>query len=248
MKPTFTLRSVETQTDYLIFVEAPAASASPGPWPSVLFLDGDDQFSAAVAAYRQLRESAAVPPLLLVGIGYGASYAKPANKRGRDYTPTFHTDEPSSGGGERFLAFAENSLWPELSRRYAVHATRRGVAGHSLGSLLVLFALCQQPLFFTDFLASAPSVWWDHRSILRLLAERHARDPVTPAHLFLSVGENDTESMTGDFALLQDQLIEKPFRELRVTSRRFTDRDHYTVLPDAFQVGLKTLFGENLST
>lgn len=242
MKPVFHLPSPETGTPYTVYVVAPDSAVSPGPWPAVLFMDGDDQFSFAVDAYKRLREQSRVRPLLLVGVGYGASYREEANKRGRDYTPTFHSDEPSSGGGEAFLRFLVKTLWPELARRYPLVHDVRGLAGHSLGSLLVLYALWQEPLFFTHALASAPSIWWDNRSILRLAAERQVRNPVLPARLFLSVGEEDTASMTGDLALLEQQLREKPFRELRLATQRFPGRDHYNVLPDAFQAGLAALF------
>jgi predicted alpha/beta superfamily hydrolase len=243
MKPTFDLRSPETDTDYVIFVAAPDATESTGPWPTVLFMDGDDQFSAAVEAYREQRKTGAVPPLLLVGVGYGASYAKPKNRRGRDYTPTAHGDEPTSGGATTFLSFLRLTLWPELGRRYPVHGDLRGIAGHSLGSLLVLDALWQEPLFFTHYLASAPSIWWDDRSILRLTSERHARNPALAAHLFLSVGTADSSSMTGDLTLLEQQLREHPFVGLHVVTQRFPGRNHFNVLPDAFRAGLATLFG-----
>jgi predicted alpha/beta superfamily hydrolase len=68
-------------------------------------MDGDDQFASAVAAYRELRATVAVPPLLLVGVGYGASYMKPANKRMRNYTPTAMAGEPGAGAADGFLRF-----------------------------------------------------------------------------------------------------------------------------------------------
>src|SRR4051812_43746924 len=133
-QPAFILRSPQTNTDYRIFVQVPE---EPGPWPAVTFMDGDDQFAAAVDGYTAARKAGQVPPLVLVGVGYGASYMKPANRRGRDYTPIAHSDEPSSGGGEVFLQFLTDTLWPELTQRYTVDPNIRGVAGHSLGSLLV---------------------------------------------------------------------------------------------------------------
>lgn len=243
MKPTRTLHSPETGTDYVIYVDAPDPTLAPGPWPAVLFMDGDDQFPEAAAAYHRLRKAGEIPPLLLVGIGYGASYMKPANRRGRDYTPTAHSDEPSSGGGTRFLRFVQHTLWPELERRYPLDRDRRGIAGHSLGSLLVLHALFSEHPFFTHHLASAPSIWWDERSILQLAQERRRRAPELRAHLYLSVGEDDTSSMTGDLALLEQQLEAQPFRGLHVITERFADRDHYNVLADAFRSGLVSLFG-----
>ena len=49
--------------------------------------------------------------------------------------------------------------------------------------------------------------------------------------------------MTGDLALFEDQLAALPFPELEVVSRRFANRDHYDVLPEAFGAGLAALFG-----
>jgi predicted alpha/beta superfamily hydrolase len=242
MKSAFTLHSTETGTDYQIFVSTPDPNESAGPWPAVLFMDGDDQFSAAIDAYRAQRKADAVPPLLLVGVGYGASYSKPKNRRGRDYTPTAHADEATSGGADAFLSFLRLTFWTELGRRYPVHPDVRGIAGHSLGSLTVLYALLQEPPFFTHYLASAPSIWWDDRSILRFASERHARNPTLAAQLFVSVGAADSDSMTGDLTLLEQQLRDQPFVGLQVTSRRFPDRNHFNALPDAFRTGLTALF------
>lgn len=241
MKPSFTLSSAETGTLYSIYVAGGAARRTRTPSIPVLWMDGDDQFPAARAAYRKLRVRRQVPPLLLVGIGYGASYMKPGNKRGRDYTPTHHSDEPSSGGAEKFFKFIQGTLWPELNRRYRLHPKTRGIAGHSLGSLLVLYALFRSPLFFTHYLASAPSIWWDERSILRIAHQRRSRSARLPAQLFLSVGEKDTESMRDDLQRFEEQLAAKPFRGLRVTSRRFPRRNHYDVMPTAFADGLAVL-------
>jgi predicted alpha/beta superfamily hydrolase len=240
MKPAFKLPSPETGTEYWIYEKAPAKA--PGPWPVLLFLDGDDQFAPAVAAYRKLPAGAGVPPLLLVGVGYGASYGRATNKRGRDYTPAPHSDEPNSGGAGAFLEFLTLTLWPELAQRHPVNPGARGIAGHSLSSLLVLHALFQPRPVFTHFLASAPSIWWADRALLRQVAALRASQPALPGNLFLSAGAEDTESMLGDLALLETQLAAHPFAQLEVISRRFPQRNHFNVLPDAFATGMKDLF------
>src|SRR6185369_2597483 len=99
MKPAFTLHSPETGTDYAIYLETPPAG-EPGPHAAVLFMDGDDQFKFGVEGYRAARTEGAVPPLVLVGVGYGASYRNPANKRLRDYTATALATEEGSGGAD----------------------------------------------------------------------------------------------------------------------------------------------------
>jgi len=241
--PAFHLKSPETGTDYHLYVETPDAVDSNQPIPAILFMDGDDQFSYAVAAYRELRATASVPPLLLVGVGYGASYMKPANKRMRDYTPTAMAGEPGTGAADGFLRFLQNTLWPELARRYPLSHDTRGIAGHSLGSLLALHALFRPKRFFNRALISSPSIWFDGRSILRLAEKLRERQATLPARAHLSVGELDTPSMTGDLDRLEQQLTARPFAELALTIRRFPGLDHYNVLPAAFGEGMKTLFG-----
>src|SRR6478736_8762183 len=121
MKPAFTLTSPETGTAYVIYVQVPKA---PGPWPAVAFMDGDFVFGTAKPG---LPAPPASGSLLIVGVGYGAGFGSPANRRGRDYTPAAHSDEPSSGGADAFLKFLSATLWPELARRFPIDAHARGV-------------------------------------------------------------------------------------------------------------------------
>ena len=236
----FILHSPQTGTDYRIFIEAPDAKQE--PWAAVAFMDGDDQFRFAGEAYRALLAKERLTPLLLVGVGYGASYTKPGNCRIRDYTPTAMATELGSGGADAFLAFLRNTLWPELGSRYPLHGDLRGLAGHSLGSLLVLYALFQRELFFNRFLASAPSLWWDDHALLCHVDRLQLTGIALPARVFFGLGENDTPSMVGDLEVLESLLAARPFPRLEVSSRRFSRRDHYNVLPDAFREGLRRLF------
>ncbi|WP_233256509.1 alpha/beta hydrolase-fold protein [Opitutus sp. ER46] len=238
--PAFSLPSPQTGTTYPIHVHAPDPSV--GAVPAVLFMDGDDQFPAAVEAYRAGRTAGDFPPLLLAGVGYGASYTRPGNRRVRDYTPTRLATEPESGGADAFLAFLADTLWPELTRRYAIAPGHAGIAGHSLGSLVAVHALFRPRPFFDRVLASAPSLWWDERAVLGSVAARQRAGSPLRARLHLSAGAEDTESMATDLALLERQLAATPLPELVVISARFAGRDHYNVLPDAFRAGLRALY------
>lgn len=235
--------SALTGTRYHVSVAPPDPARAPGPWPALVVLDADDQFEAALDAYRALWARGVGVPLLLVGVGYGASYREPANRRIRDYTPTPLATEGESGGAEAFHEFLVTELWPRLQREYPLRPDGHGLAGHSLGALLVLHALFRPAPFFTRALASAPSIWWDDRAILRRIAACREQVAALPARLFLAVGEQDTESMRGDLALLERQLAERPFEGLRVTARRFPDRDHDDVIGPAYAAGLQDLFG-----
>jgi predicted alpha/beta superfamily hydrolase len=239
---TFHLRAPQNRTEYLVFVEAPDAAAEPGPWPAVLWLDGDDQFRFAVRAYRAARRAGTVPPLLLVGIGYGASYTRPGNRRNRDYTPTAMKGEPETGGADDFLEFLTGPLWHELAGRYPLNEDVRALAGHSLGALLVLHALFQRAPFFNRLLASAPALWFDERVVLHHAAKLRAKVKKLAARLFLAVGAGDSPSMLEDLRALERQLAAEPFRGLEITSRQFAGRGHHDAIIAAFREGLPALF------
>jgi ferri-bacillibactin esterase len=241
--PAFASRSRETGTDYAIYVDGPAPSASGGALPCVLVMDGDYLFDAAARASRELSGAGRIPPALVVGVGYGAGFGKPGNFRGRDYTPTASPEEPSSGGADRFLDYLTGTLWPELARRYPLREKGRAIAGHSLGSLLVLHALFQARPFFDLALASAPSIWWDNRSILGLISGIRDRRASLDSRLYLGAGEDDSPSMSSDLALLEKQLKDRPFKGLRVVSDLFPGRDHYDVVPFTMSAGLASLLG-----
>jgi len=224
-------------------MDGPAPSATGGPSPAVLVMDGDFLFDAAAKAARTLGKAGRIPPAFVIGVGYGAGFGKPGNSRGRDYTPTASPEEPASGGADRFLDYLGGTLWPELSRRYPLRQSGRVIAGHSLGSLLVLHALFQARPFFDLALASAPSIWWDNRSILGLISGLRGRRESLDASLYLGVGEADSPSMTGDLGLLERQLKAKPFKGLRIASEVLAGRDHYDVVPFTMAAGLATLLG-----
>lgn len=243
IKPTFIFSGQETQTDYSIYAHAPEAAIHPGPWPVLLVLDGDDQFTSAKKAHDTLVAAGTIPPQLLVGIGYGASYAKPANRRVRDYTPVRAHEETTSGGADAFLAFVTGPLWREIERRYPVRSEQRGITGYSLGALFVLHALVQSPPFFTHHLAGSPSIWWGDAAILPQIAARHARSPELVAKLFFSVGEKDSRSMTTDVDRLETQLAALAFRGLEVTTRTFPKKTHFNAIDLTFATGLAALYG-----
>jgi uncharacterized protein len=237
------LPSPETGTVYHISIASPDPSRNPGPWRTILFLDGDDQFAGALDAYRGLWARGQEQPLLLVGVGYGAGYKKPGNRRVRDFTPRPAEDEPDSGGAEAFHAFLSGTLWRRLSDLYPVDEDDPGIAGHSLGAMFVLHAMFRPDPFFRRGLAVAPSLWWDQRATLKAIADFRAGHGVLGGKLFLGLGESDTESMRHDFTELETLLREKPFEDLRVTIERFPGRGHFNVVPVSYTSGLRALYG-----
>lgn len=235
------LRLHALDTDYHLFLDVPASA---GPHPLLLVTDADNLLAPMVEAEHALVAAKEIPPLVIAGVGYGAGFRARNNRRGRDYTPTRMRDEPmESGGAAAYLDFLRTQVIPLLADEYRADASDVGIAGHSLGSLFGLYALFQPQPPFQRYLLSSPSIWWDDRSVLRQAAALHAQQDRLPARAFLSVGADDTPSMTGDLALLETQLAAAPWRDLTSTVQRFPDRDHYNVVTDAYRAGLRWLYG-----
>jgi len=244
--PAFHLNGLGSR--YFLYVEPPAGTTSdpPSPWPVMLCLDGDDQFSILCETRKKLSAKQQLPPLLLVGIGYGASYQKPGNRRARDYTSVAIEGAPDGGGADEFLDLLTTQLWPELAARYPIHPHIRGIAGHSLGALFALHALFKPVPFFNRILASAPSIWWGDRILLQQAANLRAAQSTLPASVFLGVGLRDSPSMVTDLDLLETQLAEMPFAQLDIHGERFPEHDHYNSIGVGFRAGLIALFSGRL--
>jgi predicted alpha/beta superfamily hydrolase len=239
-KPAFHLDALSTR--YSIYIAAPDASR-PGPWPVLLCLDGDDQFKLLREARASLVSThPALASLLLVGIGYGASYQQPGNHRARDYTSAPIEGAPDGGGADAFLGFLKTTLWPELAHRYPIHPDIRGIAGHSLGALFALHALFKPAPFFNRILASAPSIWWGDRILLQQASALRAAQSTLPARAYLSVGLRDSPSMITDLDLLEAQLDHNPFAGLVTHRERFPKKNHFNSINPGFRGGLTALF------
>lgn len=240
---TFALEGLGAR--YVVHTEAPFSlkhATLAEPWPALLCLDGDDQFDAMREARAVVEKPHTLPPLLLVGVGYGASYQEPGNRRARDYTPCPIEGAPEGGGADAFLDFLSGRLWPELAGRYPISNDIRGVAGHSLGALFALHALFKPRPFFNRILASAPSIWWGERAMLAAATELHATGEALHARLFLGVGAKDSASMTGDLDLLAGRLAAAPFPGLDVGVETFPGKNHYNSIHPGFRAGLEFLF------
>lgn len=173
-----TLQSSSTGHDYLIQIALPEAPPPPEGYPVLYVLDGNAYWPLMRAARAALtRDTPSTPArsLLIVGVGYRGVERFAVNARAQDYTSTApHTPDSgngrSYGGAGNFLQFIEQQLKPAIAARYDVNDTAQSILGHSLGGLFVLHVLFTRPDTFANYLAIAPSIWWNDRYILRELA------------------------------------------------------------------------------
>ncbi len=170
----------------------------PQRYPVVYLLDGDENSFATVAVLlHQLgggSGNTGFPQMILVGI--------PNTNRTRDLSPTHGNPSPAldsmsssqSGGGENFISFIENELIPHIDSSYPT-APYRVLIGHSLGGLTAVHILINHTKLFNAYLASDPSLWWDHQALLKQVKQALQEKVFTGRSLFVAMANTMQKGM-----------------------------------------------------
>lgn len=152
-------------------------------YPVIYVLDGETHFKSVVAKVDYLSGANIIPPMIIVGILHP--------NRMMDLTPpmedtTNNSYGESSGGGENFMSFIKNELFPAIQSRYPV-APYRILMGHSLGGLTVINTLIHYKDYFNAYASIDASLWWDKQSLLKESKTALAIDSYTGKKLFLAI-------------------------------------------------------------
>lgn len=186
------------QRDYLVHLPESYQDAPDRRYPVVFVLDGSSQDLHTAASAALMARIGVGGEVVVVGIpnvdGKG---------RQRDYTPPgmrqdLDADDPSLGGGDRFLAFLREELIPHVEQRYRVTGTRL-LAGNSRGGLFVVYALTAEPGLFDAYLAHSPALWRDEQAMVGRLERFLDAAPAPAGMLFLSLGSAENDRMQDAF-------------------------------------------------
>jgi len=234
---------------YRLYVSLPPGYGEAGrTYPVLYMLDADYSFAIAHNITDHLTVRGDLPPVLLVAIAYD-----PAGQEGyrlnrtRDYTPT-HVDtggygpeyQRLSGGAPDFLTFIRRELIPFIGRTYAVSEDRT-LMGHSYGSLFALWAMLDEPGLFNRMIAVSPSIWYDDRLLLQLLAKRKASLP--PVRIYFGVGGREPLRMATDAEQYAAELNSLAAFNGQVAIHVVPSETHNSIFPIALTEGLRWVYG-----
>lgn len=166
-------------------------------YPVLYLLDGDAHFQSVTGAVQFMSSgingNCQIPEMIVVAI--------PNTNRMRDLTPTHtkigytgneETFLESSGGGDTFLKFLRDELFPQIDSEFHTLPARI-LVGHSLGGVLAIHALLEQPEMFYGYIAIDPSLWWDSE-ILTHHAEKKLRT-IRKSHKVLFISSANSPEM-----------------------------------------------------
>ena len=208
----FTSSYLSTRRDVIVYLPPGYGS---GRYPVLYLQDGQNLFDPATAFGGQdwraaqtadeLIERGVIEPLIMVGV-YNAG-----TRRISEYTPTRDRRMRKGGNGDSYAEMLVRELKPFIDHEYRTRRTaaHTGIGGSSMGALVSLQAGLLYPRVFGKMALISPSVWWDSRSILRLVGEYHSRKR---ARIWLDSGTAEGENgqtVIEDLRVLRAALLEK---------------------------------------
>lgn len=148
-----------------------------------------------------------VEPLVIAGV------ANAGERRLAEYTPV---RDWKLGGGEA-AAYGEmlvKELLPFLRAAYRLRSGvgATGLGGSSLGALVSLWLGLRRPDVFGKLAVLSPSVWWNHRYILRFVDDVAGSMPHRP-RIWLDVGESEGRRTLADAEMLRKRLLRQGWQD-----------------------------------
>jgi len=146
-----------------------------------------------------------ISPVILVGV------ANTGVQRMPEYTPD---RDPRLGGGEGplYAKLLIDDLKPKIDADYRTRPDpfNTALGGSSLGGLISLAIGLQYPNIFGKLAVISPSVWWNDRSLLRLVSNTNPRPDL---RIWLDMGMSEGLHHLRDTDLLHSRLLHRGWRD-----------------------------------
>lgn len=192
-------------------------------------------------------------PYILVGISQGDSVADWAAMRTRDFTPAQPSDEYTKGamyapavdqcgGARNFTAFLRDELIPSIEEQFPADPARRCFAGYSLGALLGVQLLEQEPQLFQDYILGSPSLWFNDYYLADALADFSAEDPLQAGRVYVSVGEEESWDMLRSYDSVRSALAKAGVESLEYKAEIIDAAGHVGAMPISLYNGFRFVF------
>lgn len=272
IEPAFARRTAAFDWDYEVQVALPASyGVMPDKRYPVLWLtDGPLLIHLAVGLVNALVVGGLAPEMIIVSVGCasGAGVAEYGRRRGIDLTPPGKSMFYDGPGGDfmrklgapegapqqadQLLAFLVDELRPALARTYRMDDDH-GLMGHSGGGMFTSYALFARPGAFRRYIIGSPSSNAVDKVAFRLEAAYAASNTDLKADIFFGAGEQEIgQLLTAAWGivsapvLMAETLLLRQYPSLKVTTRIFPGKDHFTVLADILAEGIRAVWADKV--
>ncbi len=171
---TFKIQSKKVGEERIINVWTPMNYKTESDSLPVMYMaDGGikEDFPHMANTLAKLIKENKIRPLILVGIEN--------TQRRRDLTGFTEVAKdkkiaPIVGGSEKFRAFIQDELFPEIEKRYRT-TYEKSIIGESASGLFVMETFFLTPEMFDNYIAFDPSLWWNNHYLVRTANEHLAK-------------------------------------------------------------------------
>lgn len=206
-------RYASTRRDAVVYLP-PGYDDNPRTRYPVLYMqDGQNLFDPATGFAGQewgadgtadhLIQQNRIAPVIIVGVYNGGA------RRISEYTPTRNARMRKGGKASNYAAMLAREVKPLIDSTYRTQKSVSAIGGSSLGGLLALVAALAEPRIFSRAAVMSPSVWWDGRSVLNIVAKwKGAKRPRLWVDMGTAEGASPQATLQ-DARSLRDALTEK---------------------------------------
>lgn len=274
IEPPVAMRTAAFAWDYEVQVALPASyGVMPEKRYPVLWLtDGPQLLHLAVGLVNTLVIGGLAPEMIVVGVGCSneLGVAEIGRRRGIDFTPPGASLFYDGPGGEFFrklgvpdggpqqagdlLAFLVDEVRPVLSAIYRMDDDH-ALMGHSGGGMFVNYALFARPGAFRRYIIGSPSSNAVDRAAFRLEAAYADANGDLEADVFFGAGEQEIGQMVPAAwgivsapVLMAETLLLRRYPSLKVTTRIFPGKNHYSVMPDVIAEGIRAVWADKAAS
>ena len=173
---TFKIQSQKVGEERIINVWTPPNYKNDKDSLAVMYMaDGGikEDFPHIANTLAKLIKEKKIKPLILVGIEN--------TERRRDLTGFTEIEKDKEiaavvGGSEKFRAFINDELFPEINKRYRT-TNEKSIIGESASGLFVMETFFLTPQMFNHYIAFDPSLWWNNHYLVRTAKEHLSKFP-----------------------------------------------------------------------
>ena len=274
IEPAVAMRTAAFEWDYEIQVALPAGyGVKPAKrYPVLWVTDGALMFPLAVGLMNSLVIGGLAPEMILVGVGCASELgvAELGRRRNIDFMPPGKSilfdgpggdfmrkmgvpEEGARQQADDLLAFLVDEVRPALAKTYRMEDDH-GLMGHSGGGMFTSYALFARPGAFRRYIIGSPSSNAVDRAAFRLEAAHAAAHKDLKADVFFGAGEQEIGQLflaawgiVSAPVLMAETLLLRQYPSLKVTTRIFPGKDHYTALPDIISEGVRAVWADKIN-
>ena len=272
IEPAVAMRTAAFDWDYEVQVALPASyGVMPDKAYPVLWLtDGPFLLPLAVGLLNTLVVGGLAPEMIIVGVGCAseAGATEFGRRRSIDFAPPGKSILFDGPGGDYFrklgvpeggaqqaddlLAFLVDEVRPSLSQTYRM-SDDHGLLGHSGGGMFASYALFARPGAFRRYIIGSPSSNAADRAAFRLESDYAAANADLEADVFFGAGELEIGKLSlaawgivSAPVLMAETLLLRQYPSLKVTTRIFPGKDHFSVLADIIGEGVRAVWADKV--